>query len=224
MRRSTAARRRPLLLQAAATETLDRRDPVPGHRPEGRRTACAWCAARWRRRRCSIADPAAQARALRRRRASDWLHVVDLNGAFAGQAGQCGGGRGASSTRSRLPVQLGGGIRDLRARSSTGSAAASRGSSSAPPRCENPDAGAARRAADFPAASPSASTRARAAVAVEGWAETSDVDGARPGARASRMPASAAIIYTDIDRDGVLTGRRMSTATAALGARGRDCR
>ena len=43
-----------------------------------------------------------------------WLHVVDLNGAFAGRAGQRAGGR-SDSRPYRLPVQLGGGIRDMAA-------------------------------------------------------------------------------------------------------------
>ena len=41
-----------------------------------------------------------------------WLHVVDLNGAFAGQAGQRRSGAGILAAVD-LPVQLGGGIRDM---------------------------------------------------------------------------------------------------------------
>ena len=68
---------------------------VPRHR--SRRTAqCVRlrAAATWTQATVFNDDPADQARALRRRPAAQWLHVVDLDGAFAGQAGQRRGGRG----------------------------------------------------------------------------------------------------------------------------------
>ena len=57
------------------------------------------------------ADPADAARRWARAGA-EWLHVVDLDGAFAGQPGQPRGGRRASAPQPTIPMQLGGGIRD----------------------------------------------------------------------------------------------------------------
>ena len=92
-------------------------------------------------------DPAAQARHFAEAGFA-WLHVVDLDGAFAGQAGQRRGGRGdpaapsiSGPARRRHPRHG--------ARSSTGSTPASTASSSAPPRCAIPR-WCATPAADIP--------------------------------------------------------------------------
>ena len=90
-----------------------------------------------------------------------WLHVVDLNGAFAGHPVNADGGRRRSSAAVTLPVQLGGGIRDLAAhRGLAGRRRAPRHPRQR--RGEEPATGDAAPAAPFPAASPSASTRATA--------------------------------------------------------------
>ena len=62
-----------------------------------------------------------------------WVHVVDLDGAFAGRPANGGGGRRRSSPPSRVPVQLGGGIRDMAAVAAWLDAGCA-GSSSARPR------------------------------------------------------------------------------------------
>ena len=59
-------------------------------------------------------DPAAQARSFRRRRDFEWLHCVDLNGAFAGQSANSEAIK-AIRAAIDLPIQLGGGIRDMAA-------------------------------------------------------------------------------------------------------------
>ncbi len=57
-------------------------------------------------------NPAAQAQEFERQGFS-WLHVVDLDGAFAGRPANADAVEGILS-RAKIPVQLGGGIRDLR--------------------------------------------------------------------------------------------------------------
>ena len=75
-------------------------------------------------RRCSAADPAAQARAFADA-GCRWLHLVDLDGAFAGRPVN-GAAVEAILAAVAVPVQLGGGIRD-RATIEAGSEGASRG-------------------------------------------------------------------------------------------------
>ena len=77
-------------------------------------------------------DPAAQARAFAAQ-GFEYLHVVDLDGAFAGKPVNAQAVE-AMLKAVTMPVQLGGGIRDLE-RSKAGSTRASRASSSAPRRC-----------------------------------------------------------------------------------------
>ena len=137
-----------------------------------------------------------------RRAGFERLHVVDLNGAFAGRAVN-GDAVDAILAAIDIPVQLGGGIRDMR-RSTPGSTRASPASSSAPSRSATPTWSGRRRGA-IPAGSPSASTRAAAR-------SRSAAGPRRPRWTSSTSPARfedagvAAIIYTDIDRDGVLAG------------------
>ena len=118
------------------------------------------------------------------------------------QAGERRGGRGDPRPRSTFPVQLGGGIRDLAADRGLAREGRRARRSSAPWRCAIPTlvqggVQASRRIA--------VGIDARGGkVAIEGWAETSEL-GARSGARFEDAGV-AAIIYTDIDRDGVLAG------------------
>jgi phosphoribosylformimino-5-aminoimidazole carboxamide ribotide isomerase len=78
-------------------------------------------------------DPAAQARAFESA-GFEWLHCVDLNGAFEGRSVN-GDAIAAIRSAIKLPIQLGGGIRDRARRSMRGSMRASRESFWAPPRC-----------------------------------------------------------------------------------------
>ncbi|WP_137388389.1 1-(5-phosphoribosyl)-5-[(5-phosphoribosylamino)methylideneamino]imidazole-4-carboxamide isomerase [Rhodoligotrophos defluvii] len=155
-------------------------------------------------------DPAAQA-ATFERQGFEWLHVVDLNGAFAGRSAN-GDAVEAIIRAVKLPVQLGGGIRDMAGvetwlgrgvrRVILGTAAV-----------RNP--ALVREAAKaFPGQVAVGIDARGGRVAVEGWAETSDLE-AVDLARRIEDAGVAAIIYTDIDRDGVLSGLNIP-ATLAL--------
>ena len=146
-------------------------------------------------------DPAAQARAFADL-GFQWIHVVDLNGAFAGRpvnADAVSSILGAID----LPVQLGGGIRDLQtiqqwidrgvARVVLGTVA-----------LRDPDL--VRTAArEFPGRIAVGIDAKGGKVAVQGWAEVSEMM-AVDLAKSFADDGVAAIIHTDIDRDGVLTG------------------
>ena len=147
------------------------------------------------------ADPAAQARAFEEQ-GFRWLHVVDLNGAFAGRSVN-GAAVGAILKATTNPVQLGGGIRTLAqiedwldrglARVILGTAAVR-------------DPGLVREACrKFPGKIAVGIDAKGGKVAVEGWAEASEL-GAVELAKKFEGAGVAAIIYTDIDRDGVLSG------------------
>jgi phosphoribosylformimino-5-aminoimidazole carboxamide ribotide isomerase len=155
-------------------------------------------------------DPAAQARAFENH-GFDHLHVVDLDGAFAGKP------MNALAVEKilgavKMSVQLGGGIRDMKtvsgwlekgvARVIIGTAAV-----------RDPDF--VREAARLYPRRIAVGIDARdGRVAVDGWAKTSDVSALELGRRFEDAGV-AAIIYTDIARDGVLKGLNID-ATLAL--------
>jgi phosphoribosylformimino-5-aminoimidazole carboxamide ribotide isomerase len=158
-------------------------------------------------------DPGAQARAWRDA-GFLWLHVVDLNGAFAGRPVNAAAVH-AILEAVRLPVQLGGGIRDLAGIAAWLEAGVSRvilGSAAA----KNPtlvlDACKA-----FPGRIAVGIDARDGFVATEGWAETSSMPAADLGLRFEDAGVSA-IIYTDIGRDGMLSGLNLEQ-TVALSAR-----
>jgi phosphoribosylformimino-5-aminoimidazole carboxamide ribotide isomerase len=139
-----------------------------------------------------------------------WLHVVDLDGAFAGKPVNAAA-VDAILGRVRFPVQLGGGIRDLAtvegwlskgvARVIIGTAAVR-------------DPGFVRAAAKAYPGKVAVGIDARdGMVAVEGWAETSTLSVLDLGRRFEDAGV-AAIIYTDIARDGMLQGLDMSGTRA----------
>ncbi len=146
-------------------------------------------------------DPAAQAAAFAAQGFSH-LHVVDLDGAFAGHPMNAAAVE-AILAAVRLPVQLGGGIRDMRtlegwlgkgvARAIIGTAAV-----------RDPAfvRAAARR---FPGQVAVGIDARDGFVAVEGWAERSELSAAELGQRFADAGV-AAIIYTEISRDGILAG------------------
>jgi phosphoribosylformimino-5-aminoimidazole carboxamide ribotide isomerase len=156
-------------------------------------------------------DPADQARQFAAAGAQ-WLHLVDLDGAFAGAPVNEAAVEGILAATA-LPVQLGGGIRDMDrietwlkkgvARVILGTVA-----------LKNPDLvkQACRR---FPGKIAVGIDAKGGKVAVEGWAETSELT-ALDLARRFEDAGVAAIIYTDIDRDGLLQG---SLARAAASSR-----
>ena len=140
-----------------------------------------------------------------------WLHLVDLDGAFAGKSVNEAAVEGVLAA-TQLPVQLGGGIRDEAAiegwlargvrRVILGTVAVR-------------DPELVRRAARrFPERVVVGIDARDGRVAVEGWAERSEMT-ALDLARAFEDAGVAAIVYTDIDRDGTLGGPNIA-ATAAL--------
>ncbi|MFZ5836009.1 MAG: 1-(5-phosphoribosyl)-5-[(5-phosphoribosylamino)methylideneamino]imidazole-4-carboxamide isomerase [Pseudomonadota bacterium] len=155
-------------------------------------------------------DPAAQALTFERQGFS-WLHLVDLNGAFAGRPVN-GASVSAILAAVKIPVQLGGGIRDLATiedwlergirRVILGTAAV-----------RNPDlVRAACRA--FPGCIAVGIDARGGKVAVEGWAEATEISVHELAAQFEDAGVSA-IIYTDIDRDGAMQGVNIP-ATVAL--------
>lgn len=155
-------------------------------------------------------DPAEQARSFASQ-GFEYLHVVDLDGAFAGKPVNADAVERMLKAVS-MPVQLGGGIRDLRtveawlgkgvARVIIGTAAVR-------------DPVLVKEAAKaFPGRVAVGLDARDGKVAVDGWAETSEVT-ALEIARRFEDAGIAAIIFTDIARDGLLKGLNLD-ATVAL--------
>ena len=156
------------------------------------------------------ADPAAQAKTFEEQ-GFEWVHVVDLNGAFAGRSVN-GAAVEAILRATKNPVQLGGGIRSLahvEAWLEKGLARVILGTVAV----RDPDlVKTASRA--FPGRIAVGIDAKGGKVAVEGWAESSELD-AEELAKRFEGAGVAAIIYTDIDRDGILSGINWE-ATIAL--------
>jgi phosphoribosylformimino-5-aminoimidazole carboxamide ribotide isomerase len=157
-------------------------------------------------------DPAAQARAFAGQ-GFDHLHVVDLDGAFAGMPMNAAAVE-AILAATPMKLQLGGGIRDMKtvrgwldkgvARVIIGTAAV-----------RDPDL--VREAARLYPGRIAVGIDARdGRVAIEGWAKTSDISAIELGRRFEDAGV-AALIYTDIARDGALKGLNVE-ATLALAA------
>lgn len=158
-------------------------------------------------------DPAAQARAWQDAGCS-WLHVVDLDGAFAGRPVN-GAAVGAILAAARIPVQLGGGIRDMagiEAWIAAGVARVILGSAAVKTPALVHEACRA-----FPGQVAVGIDARDGMVATEGWAETSGIPAIDLALRFEDAGA-AAIIYTDIARDGMLGGLNLQ-ATRALADR-----
>ena len=158
-------------------------------------------------------DPAAQALAFEQQ-GFKYLHIVDLNGAFAGKPVN-GAAVEAILNAISIPAQLGGGIRDLgtiEAWLTKGIRRVILGTVAVR------DPGLVKDAAKrFPGRIAVGIDAKGGKVAVEGWAETSELT-AVDLAKRFENAGVAALIYTDIERDGVLKGLNLP-ATAAL-ARG----
>jgi phosphoribosylformimino-5-aminoimidazole carboxamide ribotide isomerase len=156
------------------------------------------------------ADPAAQARAFAEAGFTR-LHVVDLNGAFAGRSVN-GAAVEAILAATDVPVQLGGGIRDIAAVESwlaKGMARVILGTAAV----NDPEfVRSAARA--FPGQVAVGIDARSGRVAVNGWAEATEMN-VIDLARRFEDAGVAAIVYTDIDRDGVFKGLNIP-ATLAL--------
>ena len=157
-------------------------------------------------------DPAAQAASFAAA-GFGWLHVVDLDGAFAGKPANAAAVR-AILAATAMPVQLGGGIRNMATAAAWLEAGLARiilGSVAVK------DPAFVREACRaFPGQVALGIDAKGGMVATEGWAEVSDIptiDLARRFADAG----AAAIIFTDVERDGMLGGAN-AEATRALAA------
>ncbi|MAQ37353.1 MULTISPECIES: 1-(5-phosphoribosyl)-5-[(5-phosphoribosylamino)methylideneamino]imidazole-4-carboxamide isomerase [Thioclava] len=158
-------------------------------------------------------DPAAQA-AKFEAAGCEWVHLVDLNGAFAGEPVNAAAVE-AILSRIKVPAQLGGGIRDMAtierwlekglARVILGTVAV-----------ENPDL--VREAAKaFPGQVAVGIDARNGKVATKGWAEETDVM-VTDLAKSFEDAGVAAIIYTDIMRDGAMGGPNIAATEALAGA------
>lgn len=154
-------------------------------------------------------DPAAQAQSFAEA-GCQWLHLVDLNGAFEGRSVN-GTAVEAILSAVDVPVQLGGGIRDLDAiggwldrgisRVILGTAAVE-------------DPGLVRQAArEFPDRVAVGIDARGGRVATRGWAEKTGLD-AIDLARRFEDAGVAAIIHTDIERDGAMGGPNVAETEA----------
>ena len=155
-------------------------------------------------------DPAAQA-AKFQAAGCEWLHLVDLNGAFAGAPVNAAAVE-AILARVTVPCQLGGGIRDMatiEAWLGRGLARVILGTVAV----ENP-ALVRQAARAFPDRVAVGIDARQGLVATKGWATATDVQAADL-ARRFEDAGVAALIYTDIDRDGAMSGPNID-ATAAL--------
>lgn len=154
-------------------------------------------------------DPAAQARAFEDA-GFRYLHMVDLNGAFEGKPVN-GAAVDAILGAIKIPAQLGGGIRDL----ATIEAWLTKGLSRVilgTVAVRDPDL--VRSACrEFPGRVAVGIDARDGFVAIEGWAETSEIEAAELAARFEDAGVSA-IIYTDISRDGILQGLDLEATTA----------
>ena len=144
----------------------------------------------------------------------EWLHIVDLDGAFAGKPVNAEAVR-AIVKRISLPIQLGGGIRDMRTvegwleagirRVIIGTAAVK-------------DPSFVREAARrFPGRVAVGIDARDGRVAVDGWAKLSEMSAEELGLR-FQDAGVAAIIYTDIARDGLLKGLNIDSTLALANA------
>jgi phosphoribosylformimino-5-aminoimidazole carboxamide ribotide isomerase len=155
-------------------------------------------------------DPAAQAQAFAQQ-GFEYLHVVDLDGAFAGKPVNAAAVERILEVVG-IPVQLGGGVRDMKTvegwlargidRVIIGTAAV-----------RNPEL-VKEAAKTFPRRVAVGLDARDGKVAVEGWAETSELT-ALDIARRFEDAGVAAIVYTDVSRDGMLQGLNLD-ATLTL--------
>ena len=157
-------------------------------------------------------DPGAQARVWQEA-GCRWLHVVDLNGAFAGRSVNTEAVE-AILEAAAVPVQLGGGIRDMAAAERWLRAGVRRvilGSAAVKTPALVREACRA-----FPGQVAVGIDARDGFVATEGWAEASAIPAAELALRFEDAGA-AAVIYTDIGRDGMLSGLNLAQTFALAG-------
>jgi phosphoribosylformimino-5-aminoimidazole carboxamide ribotide isomerase len=155
-------------------------------------------------------DPASQALSFERS-GFEWLHLVDLNGAFEGHSANAPAIREILSSI-KIPVQLGGGLRDLAGIESWLEVGVTRvilGTATV----RNPEL-VIEAARAYPNKIAVGIDARDGKVAIEGWAKTLTLD-VTELAKCFEDAGVAAIIFTDIQRDGMLQGVNVD-ATAAL--------
>ncbi|HWY61926.1 MAG TPA: 1-(5-phosphoribosyl)-5-[(5-phosphoribosylamino)methylideneamino]imidazole-4-carboxamide isomerase [Rhizomicrobium sp.] len=156
------------------------------------------------------ADPAAQAKIFQAQ-AFQWLHCVDLNGAFAGVSANSAAIK-AIRAAIDLPIQLGGGIRDMAAVEGWLAAGITRvilGTAA----LTDPEF-VKEAAKEFPGRIVVGADAKGGKIATQGWAEISELTPVELGRRFEDAGV-AAILFTDIDGDGLLKGVNVA-ATATL--------
>jgi phosphoribosylformimino-5-aminoimidazole carboxamide ribotide isomerase len=155
-------------------------------------------------------DPAAQA-ATFQAQGFEWLHCVDLDGAFAGRSGNSAAIQYIRAVTS-FPIQLGGGIRNMATVEGWLAIGITRvilGTSALT------DPGFVKEAARrFPGRVVVGADAKGGKIATQGWAEISELTPIELGQRFVDAGV-AAILFTDIDGDGLLKGVNVA-ATAAL--------
>ena len=155
-------------------------------------------------------DPAAQARDFQAQ-GFQWLHCVDLNGAFAGKSANTDAIKSIRAAID-LPIQLGGGIRDMKAVEGWIEAGITRVILGTAALTDPQFVKDAARA--FPNRIVVGADAKGGKIATQGWADVSDLTPIDLGKRFEDAGV-AAILFTDIDGDGLLKGVNV-TATAAL--------
>jgi phosphoribosylformimino-5-aminoimidazole carboxamide ribotide isomerase len=155
-------------------------------------------------------DPAAQARAFADA-GFEWLHCVDLNGAFEGRSANEEAVR-AIRASVKLPIQLGGGIRDMKGVEAWLGAGITRVILGTAALTDPVFVKQAARA--FPGRIVVGADAKGGRIATWGWAETVELTPAELGERFEDAGV-AAILFTDVDRDGLMHGVNVR-ATAAL--------
>lgn len=140
------------------------------------------------------------------------LHLVDLNGAFAGEPVNGNAIRSIANVYPELPIQVGGGIRDeatIEAYLGAGVSYCIIGTQAV----KEPEF-VARACKAFPGHVIVGLDAISGMVAINGWAEVTDQE-VTELARRFQDAGVSAIVYTDIGRDGMLSGPNIE-ATAAL--------
>jgi len=140
------------------------------------------------------------------------LHLVDLNGAFAGEPVNGEVIRAIAARYPELPIQIGGGIRDeqtIQAYLDAGITYAIIGTQAV-----KEPAFVARACKSFPGHIIVGLDAKEGMVAINGWAEVTDIEVTELAKRFEQDGVSA-IVYTDIGRDGMMTGPNIE-ATKAL--------
>lgn len=155
-------------------------------------------------------DPADQARAFETQ-GFKWLHCVDLNGAFAGHSANAAA-ISAIRAATGLPIQLGGGIRDMAAVEGWLAAGITRVILGTAALTDPVFVKAAARA--FPGRIVVGADAKGGRIATQGWAEVSELTPVELGKRFEDAGV-AAVLFTDIDGDGLLQGVNVG-ATLAL--------